>query len=263
MDAVLQSRLPYTPWADPALSRMPGMRPVEGPWIVVDDAYEGQMAARARLMNERRDDVLIALPGAEAPAAELAETVLSDLPEGFRRADGAVRRPDGVTVQETGEPLDFLGRLVQEDLLLLQKHGDEHVLIAGLLCFPANWTLREKIGHPLTRIHRPVAEYDDALARRVQRLFDHARAGQPMWRANVLAHSTAELFHARPEADPREDVALPPPFLRSERQTVLRLPRTGAVLFAVHTTIVPIEALTPAQRRGCPVLPNSARTTDG
>ena len=250
---IVQRSLPHTPWDDSALARMPGMTPVVGPWIVVDDAYAAQMAERARLMRERPDDVTAVLPEAEDALEELRDVVVADLPPGFRREGGAVRRPDGEWVALAGAPFAVLNRLLQEDLLLLLPRDGEHVLVAGLLCFPANWTLAEKIGRPLVRIHRPIPAYDAALARRVQRLFDHARPGRPMWRANVLAHRTAELFHAKPEGAPREDVARPPPFVRSERQTVLRLPRTGAVLFAVHTWIVPFAALTAEQRARCPL----------
>ena len=41
---ILQEKLPFTPWSDPALARMPGMRPVEGDWLIVDEAYAAQMA---------------------------------------------------------------------------------------------------------------------------------------------------------------------------------------------------------------------------
>ena len=250
MDAVTQSALPHVPWQDPALSRMPGMRPVDGPWIVVDDAYAGQMALRARLWRERRAAVEAVTPGAEAALAELKAEVLGALPDGFRREGGDVVRPDGVRVGTDGAPFAVLNRLLQEDLLVLEKRGGAHVLIAGLLCFPAHWTLAEKIGRGLLRIHAPVPAYDEDLAMRVERLFDRVRPGRPMWRANVLPHETAELHRPRPEYAPRARVAR---FLRSERQTVLRLPRTGAVLFAVHTYVVPVEAITPEQRVGCPV----------
>ncbi|MEM7488264.1 MAG: heme-dependent oxidative N-demethylase subunit alpha family protein, partial [Pseudomonadota bacterium] len=73
--------------------------------------------------------------------------------------------------------------------------------------------------------------------------------GRPMWRANALPHAKAVLH--RP--DPYPERAGPPRYLRSERQTVLKMPGTGAVLFAVHTWIVPFGALRPDQRAGCPV----------
>ncbi|WGH78969.1 heme-dependent oxidative N-demethylase family protein [Jannaschia ovalis] len=250
---ITQDHLPHTPWADPALARMPGMRPVEGSWIVVDEAYAAQMAERARLMRDRRGAVEAILPAAEAALDELKALALDALPDGFGRESGAIRTPDGRRVDPSGAPFDVLGALLQEDLLILERRGDEHVLTAGLLCFPAHWTLAEKIGRPLRRIHRPVPEYDDGIALRVQRLFDRVPPGRAMWRANVLAHSEAVLHRPKPEDTPREGRETAR-FVRSERQTVLRLPSSGAVLFAIHTWIVPLEKLTPDQRVGCPLL---------
>ena len=252
MTRVLQRALPHAPWDDSALSRMPGMRPVEGPWIVVDDAYAAQMAERARLWRERRAAVVAILPGAGAAVEEVRDAVLASLPPCFARDGDRVTCPDGRVVDAAGEPFAVLAALVQEDLLLLERRGAEHVLVAGLLCFPSRWTLAEKIGRPLTRIHRPVPEYDADLAMRVERLFERARPGRPIWRANVLASPDAVLHRPEPEAAPRATVA-PATHVRSERQTVLRLPRTGAVLFAIHTWIVALGDLTPAQRARCPV----------
>jgi hypothetical protein len=250
---ITQAVLPHALWKDPALSRMPGTRPVEGPWIVVDDAYAAQMALRAELWERRRDAVRIVTPGAEPAVAEALEVALAGLPDGFRREGGGVVRPDGLRVGIEGPPFAALNRLVQEDLLILERGAAEHVLTAGLLCFPAHWTLSEKVGRGLLRIHAPVPDYDPDLARRVQRMFDRLPAGRPMWRANVLAHDEARLHRPKPEwaARPERGRAR---YLRSERQTVLKLPRTGAILFAVHTYLVPLDRLTPAQREGCPVL---------
>jgi hypothetical protein len=227
------------------------MRPVEGSWIVVDDAYAAQMAERGRLWRRRRAAVEAVLPEGEAALAELLEVVLAALPEGFARDGADVITPDGRRVPPGGAPFEVLNGLVQEDLLLLEKRGDEHVLVAGLLCFPAHWTLAEKIGRPLVRIHAPVADYDADVARRVQRLFDRVPAGRAMWRANVLGYADAVLHSPRREGAGGDD--RPVRFIRSERQTILRLPRTGAVLFAVHSWVVPLSALTPAERVGCPV----------
>ena len=248
---IVQAALPHTPWADPALSRMPGMRPVEGSWIVVDDVYAAQMAERARLYRDRRAAVEAILPGAEGALAEVREVALAALPEAFVHDGDAVVTPDGRRVATGGTPFAVLNALLQEDLLILERRGGEHVLIAGLLCFPAHWTLSEKIGLPLTRIHAPVPEYDGDVALRVQRLFDRVPPGRAMWRANVLPHSEAVLHRPRPEGTPRE-AAETARYIRSERQTVLRLPRTGAVLFAVHTWIVAMDALTAEQRAGSP-----------
>ncbi|MFU1608168.1 heme-dependent oxidative N-demethylase subunit alpha family protein, partial [Sulfitobacter pontiacus] len=44
-----------------------------------------------------------------------------------------------------------------------KKRGDEHVLTAAALCFPANWPRRTR-EQPLTGIHTPVEEYDADIA---------------------------------------------------------------------------------------------------
>ena len=69
-------------------------------------------------------------------------------------------------------PLRSIGAVVQQDVCILERRGDEHVLSGDVLCFPASWTLAQKIGKPLIAIHDPVVDYDSAIATRVQRLFD-------------------------------------------------------------------------------------------
>lgn len=113
------------------------------------------------------------------------------------------------------------------------------MLVAAVLCFPASWRLDEKIGRPLTAIHAPVAVYDADVGRRVQRLFDAIRPGQPLWRANLLEYDDPALFQPRSAFDPPRRTSGPEaPYLRAERQCLLRLPRTGAVVFSIHTHVV-------------------------
>ena len=218
-----------------------GMQPVSTvDWIIVYDAYSAQLAEKARLLAADQKAVLRCLPDAQEPAHELLSEILKLL---RNRADFDVRDQDVICPDKSRVALNFelplqtLSKLIQEDICILQKIGDEHVLTAALLCFPASWTLAEKIGKPLIAIHRPVPEYDTNIAKRVQRLFDGVRVGQPMWRANFLNYSDPALHHPRTEAEPRTDDHMAGTYERSERQTVWRLPKTGAVVFSVHTTI--------------------------
>jgi len=251
---ILQRHLPYTPWADPRLSRLPGIQPLEErDWLVVDEAYAGQMAERDRLIGQERGRVHALDAGALPAAQELLAQVLAHLEgrAGFAVGPDAVTRPDGVSVPlDRDAPLITAGRLVQEDLCLMQKPAgaEEHVLTGAVLCFPASWTLAEKFLRPLLRIHRPVVPYDDGIATRVQRLFDGIRPGRPLWRANAHFYADPTLFQPRPEAAPRSKVQGPAAFLRSERQCLLRLPETDAVVFSIHTYVLRREDLTAAQQ---------------
>ena len=242
MTDILQRRLPFDPHA---VRPLPGIAPL-GPddWTMTDDAHAGQMARRADLLADRRDTVLMAEDGALDPAREVLGMALDlfrrDPARGYAVEGGAVRRPDGVLVGVDREaPFLTLGHLLQEDICILEKRGGEHVLTGAVLCFPASWRLDEKFGRPLTDIHVPAARYDADIARRVQRLFDGVQAGRPLWRFNRLWYQDAELHQPRSAQDRRPGSrATDGPYLRCERQTILRLPVTGAVVFAIHTFVL-------------------------
>ena len=231
---------PHLPEDMHRIRPLPGVTPVTGTWLRCDEAYAGQMALRRDLLAKRPSDVLQTLPGSEAAAEELWRTVCADLPTlGFTRAGDGWRCPDGVWVAD-GPPLETLGRLCQADFCLMEQAPGqaEHVLTAALLCFPASWSLHEKIGWPLTGIHEPVEEYDDTLARRVQRLFDGVQPARPIWRFNRLWYHDPALYQPRTEAARRDKKRPDPPYLRCERQVILRLPQTRAVVFAIHTYVI-------------------------
>ena len=240
MRAILQKALPY----DLRLKRaLPGIQPLQrSDWLQIDEAYDQQIAERERLLSVAREMVVQLSETARPAAEELLDQVLEDLSQ---RADFTVheiwvRRPDGVRVDiDRGDPLGVLARLVQEDLCLLQKTDDEHVLTGAVLCFPASWSLAEKFMRPLVAIHAPVDSYDDNIARRVQRLFDGVKPERPLWRFNLLRYVDPTLHQPRSElarrnTDDNQDFK----YFRSERQCVLRLPKTDAVVFSIHTYVL-------------------------
>lgn len=247
---ILQDRLPYLPWMDPRLSRLPGILPVEGgDWLRVDEAYGAQMALRDRLIADRRGAVHALLPEAAVAAGELLAVVLARLAgvPGYALRRGVMTRPDGVeVVVDPGLPLVTLGHLVQEDLCLMQPVVDAYVLTGAVLCFPASWTLTQKIGRPLLGIHHGVQPYTEEIARRVQRLFEAIRPEQPLWRMNYLTYDDFSLFQPRLEGQKR-----PRPvehkFIRCERQCLLRLPVSRAVVFSIHSYLVAAERFTAAE----------------
>ncbi|MFZ7093384.1 heme-dependent oxidative N-demethylase family protein [Primorskyibacter sp. 2E233] len=235
---ILNNTIPHDPLAPRPL---PGITPV-GPegWLQINDAYAGQLAEKARLLSEARGKVLWLDPQAQPVAEELLSEVLKALPQGFARDGDTVLCPDGRRVQpDWSDPLGTLGHLVQEDFCLLVKEGDEHVLRGALLCFPASWMLAEKAGRPLIGIHDPVASYDASIAKRVQRLFDGIQVGRPLWRFNALWYAEPDLFHPRGSSDRRIPVdPASAPYMRSERQSLIRLPVSGAVVFSIHTYVL-------------------------
>ncbi|AFO91570.1 DUF3445 domain-containing protein [Phaeobacter inhibens] len=238
MTKILQTRLSYNPLEQ---RKLPGIQPLAPQdWLHFDEACAGQMAERERLLQQCRSQVLYCAPEAMPAASELLEAVLAQLYPDTARTH--VVRPDGVEVAlDWEDPLGTLGRIAQQDFCILEKPegAQEHVLTGAILCFPANWTLAEKAGRPLIAIHAPVDSYDSGIAARVQRLFDGVQVGRPMWRFNALWYADATLHQPRRASGDRpRPGAETADYMRSERQTILRLPQSRAVVFSIHTSVV-------------------------
>jgi hypothetical protein len=247
---VLHPELPPDMWPGRGL---PGIAPVKGPWLWCDTAYAGQMAERRALLRHAPGDVVAILPQAIPAVEELCHTVEAEMPRlGFSADRSGWHCPDGQHAEHAHD-MASLGKLCQQDFCIMQSDGpgQEHILTAAVLCFPASWQLSEKIGLPLIAIHDPIDAYDASLARRVQRLFDGIQPGRPLWRFNQLWYDDPTLFQPRSQFARRSRPTKAPPYLRCERQTLLRLPNTKAVVFMIHTYVIPRAHL-----------PHSAQTAD-
>lgn len=235
---ILHSAIPYE-----IRHSLPGTQPVQNDdWLWVDEMYAPQMAYRDWLIADRPDVVHRMGTGSEGAARELLSMSLDKLLKrnDFSVSKGQVVRPDGVAVPiDLDQPLVTLGRIAQADYCILQRPegAEEHLLTAAILCFPSSWMLAEKAGRPLTGIHIPVPQYDDNIARRVQRLFDGVQAGRPLWRSNSLWHGVPDLHQPKSESLPRRSYGPDAPYFRSERQVIMRLPETRAVVFSIHTFV--------------------------
>lgn len=248
--------LSYAPLVPFMNERLPGMAPLSHrDWLVRDEVFAAQMAYRDQLLVAH-PEVVVAGEGCRG-AEELLDLVLATLSAhdaDYEIGDTVATRPDGVCVPlDRSRPFASLGRLTQEDFLLLDRPEDaaEHVLIGAVLCFPSRWSLAEKMNRPLSAIHERVPAYDGGLAARVQRLFDMLTPERPLVRANWLVHSVSELYQPKLFAGiykPQEQTGRF--WLRVERQSILKLAQSGAAVFTVKTQVTPIEALHEDQRAG-------------
>ncbi len=245
---ICQKKLPFTPWMAEKTRRLPGIQPVPaGEWLLRDEVFAEQMAYRDHLLATQRREVFRANPDSRSARQELLELVLAELGEGYDVSESRVVRPDGVSVEiAADDPIVAAARLVQEDLLILEER-EEFALTAAVLCFPASWTLDEKFRRGLVGIHGTVEEYDADMARRVGRMFMAIRPEQPLWRANFLLYDDPDLHQPRREGELRMKTK-GAGFVRVERQTLRKLPQSGAVVFGIHTYVVALENLNADER---------------
>jgi dimethylamine monooxygenase subunit A len=220
-------------------------------WFELDARYPDEMRQRRDLFTARHDEVFAALPESDEACIEALELVVTHLarhhPVWFDR--DATRLHNRLT-EETWtvtppqcDPLELAGRLVQEDLCIIQHADGAPRFTAAVLCFPSRWRLHDKLGHPLAAVHGPVPLYADRLAGPVDRFMRHVKPGHIAQRLNWSLMDDPALFqtggHGREGINPAITVmnAGETLHLRVERQTLRRLPRSDAVLFGIRVHV--------------------------
>ncbi|RJK96430.1 heme-dependent oxidative N-demethylase family protein [Vallicoccus soli] len=228
-------------------------------WVELGPDADAQLAEKRRLLAGRHADVVAVADADPGPAAvraagrELLDTLVGHLlahhPERYALRGGEVVDPrDGAAylpAERDGlHPVDLAARLVPEDLCLHLPGRDGVLrLVAASVAFPSRWVLAEKVGRPVAEIHAPVPGYAAAIGTPVDRVLERLDPARGLWRLNGSVLDHPALFQPRRphrEAPPRvpDDVVL-----RVERQTLRRMPVSGAVVFTIRTHVDPLAAL--------------------
>ena len=217
-------------------------------WLAVDDDLSIFHAHKLQQIGSHRSEVIAVLPESELAQKEFCRLLLTHLTErhGERYTindhdlltrDGRLKWPLPAT------DLQSCCLWIQEDICLLQALNDEYVLTAASVCSPSNWRLSEKIGKALGAIHDPVPGYGDTLHARTNRLLHNLSKDKVIIRYNWSVQAGNELCW-RPELYPAQEPE--EPYWRVERQTLRRLPETGAVVFGIR---IFLESFTKVESR--------------
>ncbi|MHA6721349.1 heme-dependent oxidative N-demethylase family protein [Sphingomonas sp. RS6] len=205
----------------------------------VDEVAE--LLSRRRLQyrppGESRD------PFASTPAAGAEPETAMD--PGFRRHDGLEGR-----IASVADALRTAAAGVWEDLCILTPDASgQYRLTAAAIAFPTDWHLHEKLGQALTPIHAPIHGYAEQLASGVDHFFATLQPGPIFGRTNwfvVASDAWRYLPQEAPEArfaHVTAENAGETLFVRCERQTLRRLPESGAVLFTIGIHVEPLDRL--------------------
>lgn len=225
---------PYLPFLNGPLSLAPGLRPIAPEAWLCPDTEADALAEKRALMRDRRGEVYGAREGSELAVLELA---------------AAVHEAAGPAVGAWPSALEGAASAVSDDLCLLMKGGEGlWRLEAGSLCAPTFWRLGEKLGEPLGGLHGPVPGANPGMVGRIHRMFDALRPGQVLERFNWTVQPGTERFMPSQApfkalaAEMDEGGALDGLWLRVERQTISKLPDSGAVVFTIRVAIDPLRA---------------------
>jgi hypothetical protein len=245
----LVDELPYAPWrergsvVDGEFRWRLGVRPLDlRDWIELGPDAEGPdgwIAQKPRLLAEHRETTFAALDGIEPESHEVADALVDHLrwrwPEQFGEA----------TLGADVHPLDAASRLVPEDLVLMVERDGRLVFGGGSVCFPNRWDLASKLGRSMAEVHEPVARLNATLEPEVDRFLDRLRPERPFWRLGWGVIDVADGYTpADGTGGPRPiDPDVSELFVRVERETLRRFPRTGCVLFTIRTYIAPMTSI--------------------
>lgn len=230
-------------------------------WVV--DRLEGEDVRAAEI--ELRDRVV--------------DYVLQTYPQYFfREGDTVLCRLTGLMIDVGpggADPLVAIGLLATEDMVMMlpaeKLEGDlqAYRLKTGVLMFPNDWSLRShfedrasrepvlqkhaeaslkkaRLGKTVREIHTSrVPHYTRYNADATDRAFNNLPPGEFFWRRNWAPLPAAQLsMHAdmplpdKLELDP--DVWQMRGVLRSEQQSFIKLPQSGAIVFGIKTYMWPL-----------------------
>lgn len=246
----------HTPFDGSRKAFSVGLAPLDlDEWIEPDPRLAAHLLEREQLIRDKRDVVLREEPGTREVQREALQLVVDHVVARYP----ALYRLEGrrLTVLATGRsfdlddesepPLAIAGHIVTDDLLILTPGEAGYRLVAAVLCFPSAWSLADRFGQTLDGLHEAVPGYQSKLARVMNRIFENLKVDQPVWRVNWSIYPDDQLHHPESKERPRawfDDPAnlAPEAFVRVERQTLRRMPESGAMLFTVRIHVDPFTS---------------------
>jgi hypothetical protein len=266
---------PFTSFFDTKMGTVP--LPHNTPVVEVDEHYQNEVKLKRSLLQQHPSYYYQSSPTTLTTQWEVVEKILTSLstayPNAFtfrqdehhcfwenKKLAETIEFDMGDLATLPFEPLDWVGRQVQEDLLILDGTS---ILQAGQLCFPSGWDLSSKFGLDFLELHGPVPAIMGPMLQSASQLIERIPSSKPIARNNwgyrisdqldlSTRHTDTYLHQLKRQApEITEHTAGHKIFLRSERQILSRLPVSGWILFTIHTyhSKVKEEAKNPARAK--------------
>ncbi|WP_349410207.1 DUF3445 domain-containing protein [Pseudalkalibacillus sp. SCS-8] len=243
---------------------------LDPPWMItVTDDYKKEIMLKRKLLQQNHDRCFRSLPISLESQWEVLRLVLHQLAEAY---------PSHFSLSQNGkefkfqnhlleeevqfvfrdnasidlEPLDIVGRHVQEDLILMGDRSDGLFLEAGQLCFPSNWSLTFVLGMEFKSIHYPVPGIKDSgfiekVERFISRIGPNTAWERKNWSITISEKLDTPLETYADWGRLRKEVthenAGEMVHLRVEVQRLYRLPINHDILFSIHTYLLSLEEL--------------------
>jgi hypothetical protein len=202
----------------------------ENNWLQVDEGRGEDLSLK------NRGPVGNHLNGSEPTSLKLLQTIENWL---------TLRSFTLPAVDDSLHPIDRCGRLIQEDICLMERISECWVLTAASVCFPTHWDPFSKIGLALDDIHEPVPRYEEDLTPRpgnfMDRISDGMIVARTGWSLTACNNLALNLEHQVVEKDLEKDPSQL--IVRVERQTLRRIADSEAIAFMIRIHRWPLEVI--------------------
>ena len=244
-------------------------------WFKMDELYDSEHAAKVAMANApNSEDYVDYIDGVEDEAVvELLGIVVTYLvrryPAMFQTDGHYVYIPHLKEKYRIRSPFDYhplaiVGLLVMDDVYVLKKDpGDQYTLYVGafslvsfgsrltknirrrgvFLACPSGWRLQQRLGWRLHQIHDAVPILREKLRKSMDRFFFNLKPSSAIMRNNLFIQPTGRIFHIEPFENKPKCTSIEQVHIRTEQQSLTRLPRSQANVFTVRTYLVPMTDL--------------------
>jgi len=154
------------------------------------------------------------------------------------------------------DPMQIAARFIQDDLaIMIEKEDGQYYLLAGAILLAGFWRLEDKFKMPLSEIHTSgdVPQFKEKLEKGMMNFFRRLKPEAPMLRNNYFIQVDDDLAWSYSIGDEdgggvnwntsEKNRAIQHHHFRSERQSLRRLPRSGAVVFTIRTYFHPVTEI--------------------
>ncbi|PLB54718.1 hypothetical protein P170DRAFT_470164 [Aspergillus steynii IBT 23096] len=223
-------------------------------WFKYDELFDSQHKEKvAMATSPDSDNYVDYLDGIDDAAVELLEIIVTYVtkryPDMFRADHDYVyidHLQEKYRIREPYElhPLAVAGLLVMDDLYVL-KNGpkDQYTLRGAFLACPSGWRLQQRIGWYLHQIHDPIPLWKERLRKSMERFFLNLQPSKAIQRNNLFIQPVGEIFHLVPFEEYPKCESIDQVHIRTELQSLTRLPRSQANVFTVRTYLTPMTEL--------------------
>lgn len=243
-----------------------GTRPMEPTeWLAIGPDHGSFLQEKRARLKANSLPFYRTTPGSLPAQIELRDRVVAHLlaqhADVFDIADGRlVDRLDGIAheLDSPGvEPLAMISQFLEEDFILLQQVDGQDQITAASNAYSSSGRIVSSVGRSIPWAHKFVPTLNEQLGPRIDRVLGNIKVDAPVERFNWLLTPIANrLFPEDPHTANRAAVgginaALSDDpgrageilWIRVERQTLLRLPESGALAFSIYTYSDPLSSV--------------------